>query len=156
MIQLQFAYSNNIASALIKYFGHGAGWSHVDAVLANGGLLGARHDVFGTIPAGVQIRPSNYKKFDRTQRIYLPTPVGETKQFYDFLNLQLGKPYDTRAIIAFAYGSDWRAPSAWFCSELIARALEVCGWFPFKRASPVNKIDPDDLYLAISAREAIA
>lgn len=156
MIQLQFAYQNTIPSRLIKFFGHGAGWSHVDAIMPDGRLLGARDDICGDIPAGVQVRPKNYKNFERTRKIYLPCPPHMATAFYDFLKLQLGKPYDERAIIAFATGSDWRDPAAWFCSELQARALEVAGWFPFPLASPVNKIDPDDLYLAISARRQIA
>lgn len=155
MIRLQFAYSGNLGSEIISYFGHGAGWSHVDAILQNGSLLGSRATFIKNIPPGVQIRPANYIEFKRARKLEFPFTPDASAKFYDFLNLQLGKAYDETAIAGFAVGRNWRAPDSWFCSELIAAGLEVCGFFPYPLASQVNKIDPDDLYLAISAREQI-
>ena len=155
MISIQFVYSGDIGSAIISYFGHGAGWSHVDAVLPDGQLLGARANFIKNIPAGVQIRPPGYMAFARSRKLEFPFTLDASARFYDFLKQQVGKPYDTRAIVGFAAGRNWRDADAWFCSELIAAALEACGFFPYPLASPINKIDPDDLYLAISAREQI-
>lgn len=159
MISLQFSYTAGLASAFIKYFGHGAGWSHVDAVLPDCNLLGSRSDTSylnGTeYPAGVQIRPPGYHNFANIRRIDLPFTPGATDIFYTFMESQIGKPYDKTAIWGFAAGRDWRTADSWFCSELIACGLETCGFFPFPLATPINKIDPDDLYLAISARNQI-
>lgn len=155
MLRIQFAYSGDIGSAIISYFGHGAGWSHVDAILQDGSLLGARDNSINKIPPGVQIRPPGYIKFARTRKLEFPFTPDASARFYDFLRQQVGKPYDTCAIFGFATGRNWRDADAWFCSELIAAALEACGFFPYPLASPINKIDPDDLYLAISAREQI-
>ena len=68
----------------------------------------------------------------------------------DFLKAQLGKPYDTLAIEAFAFNRDWRSPDAWFCDELVAAGLEqaeVVG----KLAPSVYRLDVRDLYLVVSA-----
>ena len=162
MITLQFSASPDLGSKIIGFFSHGAAWSHVDAVLPDGRLLGARYDRTGITAEcpdgcapGVQIRPADYKQFSRKRKLHLPCPQPMADRFNDFLHSQLGKPYDTRALIGFATGRDWRTPDSWFCSELVARGLELSGWFPYPLATPVDKIDPDDLYLAISARDQI-
>ena len=151
-IVLQFSYQRDLGADLIAYFGHGAGFSHVDAVLPDGSLLGARSDVCqGSMP-GVQIRPPHYIDFDRVLLVSLDATEDQLSAWNNFLQAQLGKPYDMEAIVGFAVGRDWRAPDSWFCSELQAAALESAGWFPFDLATPANKLDPDDLLLAISAR----
>ena len=155
-IILQFSYQRDLGADLIKYFGHGAGFSHVDAVLPDGSLLGARSDVCQGVPPGVQIRPPLYADFARTLRVSLDATDTQLHGFNNFLQGQIGKPYDMEAIIGFAVGRDWRAPDSWFCSELQGAALEACGWFPFALATPANKLDPDDLLLALSARVKVA
>ena len=61
MISLQFSALNDIASEAIKLFERS--WcSHVDAILPDGTLLGARADIYGNVPAGVQIRPPGYAR----------------------------------------------------------------------------------------------
>lgn len=155
-IVLQFSYQRDLGADLIKYFGHGAGFSHVDAVMGDGSLLGARSDVCAGVPAGVQIRPPNYAAFDRVLPVVLLTDDAVSKAFYDFIVAQRGKPYDMEAIVAFAAGRDWRAPDSWFCSELQGAALEACGWFASPLATPANKLDPDDLLLALSARVPVS
>lgn len=143
MITLQFVACGDPASEAIKLFSRG--WpSHVDAVLSDGSLLGARLD------GGVAIRRPNYEPFDRVQRIVLDTAPALEGRFTDFLRQQLGKPYDKLAIAAFAVQRDWRQPDAWFCSELQAAALEACGFFPQPLANPANEITPRDLLLLVS------
>lgn len=148
-IVLQFAASRGLSSAAIEWFGHG--WcSHVDAVLPDGTLLGARLD------GGVAIRPAGYYPFTRTQRVVLPAPPEMVDAFHAFLRAQLGKPYDSLGIAAFVAGRDWRDPSRWFCSELACAALETCGYFAYPLATPSNRITPPDLLLACSARVEVA
>lgn len=127
------------------------GWpSHVDVVLGDGTLLGARSDAIGGKPPGVQIRPPNYEPFARKQSVSLSATPAQETDFLNFLQAQIGKPYDHTAIVAFAFHRDWRELDSWFCSELAAAALEACGWFPKPLANTVNEITPRDLLLAVS------
>ena len=144
MITLQFVSTADLGSDLIEYYDHGL-YSHVDAVLPDGRLLGARQD------GGVAIRPPNYEKFNRKLVVTLPCPAPISDAFYAFLDAQLGKPYDNSAIAGFAVGRDWRAPDSWFCSELDASALELAGFFAGPLSTPANKVAPDDLLLVLSA-----
>src|SRR5579863_3025481 len=111
MIVLQFASGTDLESEAIEYFSHGQ-WSHVDAVLPDGSLLGAR------LEGGVAIRSKTYLGASKTERVYLPATDAQTSAFYAFLMAQVGKPYDSEAIAAFITGRDWRDPKAWYCSEL--------------------------------------
>ncbi len=148
MITLQFVAMNDPASEAIRLFERG--WpSHVDAVLP-GGLLGARSDTIGGKPPGVQLRALDYEAFDKRLLVHLPATPDIEARFLAFLQSQLGKPYDKLAIAAFAVGRDWRTPDAWFCSELVAAALEQSGWFPAPLSNAANEITPRDLLLAVS------
>jgi hypothetical protein len=143
MITLQFIDDPNPASLAIKLFERG--WAaHVDAVLPDGTLLGARLD------GGVAIRPPNYIAMTRRRVVALNTTQAQDDGFYAFLRAQLGKPYDIEAIAAFAVERDWRQPDSWFCSELQARALELCGFFRRALANSANEITPRDLLLVLS------
>jgi hypothetical protein len=149
-ITLQLSSMDDVGSLAIRAFSHGA-FSHVDAVLLNGDLLGARSDQLGSIPAGVQIRRPGYAEFSALRHVVVPTTPECEQAFYDFLQTQIGKPYDHSAILGFALDRDWRQSDSWFCSELIAAALEKAGYFSFCLAAPANKITPADLLLALSA-----
>jgi hypothetical protein len=148
-ITLQFVGNDSLGSRLIEWYDHGQ-FSHVDTVLPDGSLLGARNDVLGSIPAGVQIRPAGYVVGDRMKRVAIPCSDIREQNYYDFVESQIGKPYDQLAIAAFCAGRDWRDESAWFCSELVAAGLEEA-LVVFPLTAPVNKIAPDDLLLLISA-----
>jgi hypothetical protein len=71
-------------------------------------------------------------------------------EYYAFVKAQVGKPYDTAAIVAFALDRNWRTPDAWFCDELVAAGLEQAGVVR-KLAPCVNRLDVRDLYLVVSA-----
>ena len=130
-ITLQFVTCSNPGSWAIRTFQRG--WcSHVDSVMDDGRLLGARLD------GGVAIRPPNYEKFSRVERVVIAMPYYKERPYWDFLKALLGKPYDKLAIVAFAVNRDWRSPDAWFCDELVA-------------APRVNRLDVRDLYLIVSA-----
>jgi hypothetical protein len=154
MIRLRFVYNGDLSSQAIRLFSRG--WpSHVDAVLHDGHLLGARSDLCGGQPRGVQIRPSYYDPGTKHEFVNLPTNSKVQSLFYDFVRAQVGKPYDWRAILAFAFDRDWRNTDAWFCSELIASGLETAGFFRRPLPTQSNKITPRDLLL-LTAPWAIA
>jgi hypothetical protein len=116
-ITLQFVTCSDPGSWAIRTFQRG--WcSHVDSVMDDGRLLGARLD------GGVAIRPPNYEKFSRVERVVIAVPYYKERAYWDFLKAQLGKPYDMKAIVAFAVNRDWRSKDAWFCDELVATGLE--------------------------------
>lgn len=146
---LQFSAMSDIGSRAIQLFERG--WpSHVDIVLGDGRLLGARSDSVGGMPPGVQVRPANYETFEKVERVVLRATAEQETRFLNFLQAQIGKPYDSTAILAFPLRRDWREPDSWFCSELAAAALEACGWFPSELSSPSNEITPRDLLLMVS------
>lgn len=149
MIRLQFAAMRDPASEAIKLFSRG--WpSHVDAVLPDGSLLGARDDLVGGQPRGVQIRPPGYCPFEKTLIIDLAATKECEEKFLAFGRAQIGKPYDTTAILAFPFERDWRDPDAWFCSEIWTRGLEISLWFPREVAVAANEVTPRDLLLMVS------
>jgi hypothetical protein len=148
-ILVQFASDDHsIGSKLIEWFDHGQ-FSHVDSVLPDGTLLGARDDVINGIASGVQIRPADYVRADRIQRVAITVSPEIANAYYTFVRSQIGKPYDETAIAAFAVGRNWREPDSWFCSELCAAAFENSGLF-YPLAAACSKIAPDDLLLVIS------
>jgi len=152
VIVVQFSACADLGSRLIRYFGHGAGFSHVDAVLSSGALLGARSDVREGVPAGVQVRPPHYlDRFKpRKVRVEIDADAATTAAFYRALLSQIGKPYDMSAILAFALDRDWRDQGAWICSEFNIWGAEACGRVP-RLATRASKIDPDDCALVYSA-----
>lgn len=137
-------------SLLIRAFDHGA-FSHVDAITQDGFLIGARSDVCLGVSPGVQSRPIGYAKFSVIKQVFLETTPECMLAFYAFLNQQIGKPYDKSAILAFAFDRDWRSEGSYFCSELIALALEKASYFSYPLSATANKITPADLLLALSA-----
>lgn len=149
MIRLQFVLGTDWTSDLIAWFGGAnTGFSHVDAVLPDGSLLGSRSDQIGLIPPGVQIRPPNYARWRYTKVLSLATP--QETAFYNFLRQQLGKPYDKTAIVGFIVNRNWRDDDSWYCSELQTAALEAASIVPSLVSTPA-KISPNALALVLSA-----
>ena len=125
-------------------------YSHVDTVLPDGRLLGARSDEVGGAPAGVQIRDPGYVGSNRSCASTWRPATSRRKSSYDFARSQIGKPYDEQAILAFVAGRNWQDPEAWFCSELVAAGLEYAS-IVLPLAAPTAKITPADLILILSA-----
>lgn len=148
-ITMQFAGSTSLTSRLIQWFGHGQ-FAHVDTVMPDGTLLGARNDVMAGFPAGVQIRSADYQKGYALKRVVIPCTEQQQTDYYSFVMSQVGKPYDSIAIAAFASGANWTTTGSWFCSMLNTSALQQCGWLK-TLSEPPTKIDPDSLLLVLSA-----
>ena len=141
---------------MIEWFAHGADFSHVDTVLPDGRLLGARSDRVGGAPPGVQIRNPDYVGQSVVLRVDLENANElESAAYYEFVKAQIGKPYDEEGILAFIAGRDWHDPQAWFCSELCTAALEACHYFPYPIATPSNKVTPPDLIALLSVLNLI-
>lgn len=148
IVGLQFVRGAGWSSSLIAWFG-AARFSHVDIVLDNGQLLGARWDKTpGDTPSGVRIRPPNYESWADRLRINIPCSVEQHEAFYDYAIRQVGKPYDASAIFAFAWGRDWHDDRAWYCSELAAACLEQAKIL-IPPPIPLNKVTPGALAIAV-------
>ena len=148
MIKIRFVTGNDFISNAIRV-GERDGWcTHVEAIMPEGTWLGAHLD------GGVQARLADYDKITRTRELIIeiiaPNSNVEDK-FNEFLRTQVGKPYDVKAVFGLGVGRNWRDANSWFCSELIAAALETCGYLP--RLSVMdNHISPRDLLLVLSGR----
>lgn len=158
MIKLQFSRSTELVSLLIAKACRSQ-FSHVDAVLADGNLLGASDSPNAPFiegnPSGVAVRPPDYQPFAirRVAHIYVPARVEE--RFYDILRSQLGEPFDHTAMHrVFSIEPDpeqsWKDAYGWFCSELKAYSAEEAGVFDVPPIITMNKVTPNDLLLMLS------
>lgn len=140
MIRLRFVMGLGCASKAIAIFSAGH-LSHVDAVMPNGKLLGARSDNVGG-GDGVLERPYPYEKVAKIVLYQIQANPNQEASFYRFIQDQLGKPYDKLAIFAFAINRNWRDDDAWYCSELQTAALEEAGILNKDLYLKANKITP--------------
>jgi len=143
-LKAQFVRASGISSDIIALAGGGdqhEGFSHVDIVLPDGSLLGARDDAIGGQPPGVWIRPAGYSPWIRRVVIEIPCTPAQEAIALEFAHAQIGKPYDRTAILAFVAGRDWREEDSWFCCELELAMLETAGLCE-KLYAPLNKIMP--------------
>lgn len=133
MITLQFSSQNKIGSKLIQWFTWSK-YSHVDFVLPDGRLLGARGD-------GVKIREPYYvdKKLICT--------VDAPESVLDYALSQKGKDYDYSALFGFILNRKIEDNSKWFCSELVAWAFRQAG-VDLLNYSDEYRITPRDLLLS--------
>jgi hypothetical protein len=147
MLRLRFVAHPGPFNVLVRVAQFGFWCSHAEAVLPDGRYIGSR------FIGGVLARPPDYDTDGFLKEFFLN--VGSTPEqnasFYRFLQDQIGKPYDSLAILAFISERDWQAPDSWFCSELIAAALTHCGLFPAHLAVGFNRITPRDLMLLAGA-----
>ena len=116
-------------------------FSHVDLVLSDGSLLGARLD-------GVKIRPNGYAQFTSVQRWAVECSPEQARMIIEAATEQLGKPYDLRGILNMVLQRDWREQDCWFCSELVAWAFEQGGIPLLNRCVSVRRIVPQHVLLS--------
>jgi uncharacterized protein YycO len=118
ILTIRFVTSDDIISGLIREKTWSQ-YSHCEFVLDDGTTLGAHAD------GGVKIRPAAYAVFTATKIIHLTVTDEQKAAVLAFATAQIGKPYDMAAIAGIVAHRDWRSPDKWFCSELVAAALEA-------------------------------
>ncbi len=107
-------------------------------------------------PGGVLIRsmhPWPYMFPPVTARLRCSDKVHDTT--IEFALAQREKPFDKGALHAFlrdraglsVVRRDWRDPARWYCAELIVRAPEVGGLFPYDLAITKDVVSPNDTLL---------
>ena len=148
MIRIRFVSHLGIFNWACRIAQYGFWSTHCEVVMPDGTLLGAISD-------GVKSRAPNYDASSFSQEIFLDVKASAEQEevFYAFLGSQIGKPYDTWAIISFFYPSrDWQEFDAWYCSELLGTGLAECGILPKEMAVKFSRVTPRDLLLLISTR----
>lgn len=150
-IELSFVCEDTLGSKLIRWFTH-SDFSHVD-IIYDGKRIGARMDHPNKRGhTGVQIRPMDYGRFTRDERIIVPCL--NAVPALEWLMFQIGKPYDKEGLLrSFLFNAgrsvDWRDDRQWWCSELGMAFLEkALGW---ECNCPASRISPNDLYLFAGA-----
>jgi len=139
-VTYQFSTASAIDSALIRW-GTWSEYSHVDIVMPDGNLLGAR------LHQGVQVRPPNYAKFSKSLRMSVAMNDREAQRFYEAARSQVGKPYDWKAILGFAVRRDWQDEGQWFCSELALWCAMQAG-LRMLNLDRIDRCSPETLLLS--------
>ena len=137
-MRIIYCTSSGFISALIRLFTFSK-WSHV-AIEYNGVVIDS------TSTDGVA--ESSYKEFAAIHRsIHIEELTGVNEEVvWRFLKSQVGKEYDFRAIFALPFRKNWQSNDAWFCSELVAKALMKGGK---KINLKSSRITPRDLWLIL-------
>lgn len=150
-IAYSFVQSNDPIGRIIQAYERGP-WSHVDCVLQDGSLLGARSDSVGGKPPGVQIRPPDYENWPARDVVELECDQSVSDNWSAFLTHQIGKPYATiDLLVEYLTGSGGGDPNGdWWCSKMAARAGEISLWLPKPIGLGVNAITPADWYRIVT------
>ena len=154
LIRFQFVLGSGLSSRLISWYGQGyGGYSHVDALLPDGTLLGARSDSVGGKPPGVQIRPPGYEKWKARTVLELPTTSQQAVDWETYLRSQIGKGYDQADILGFILGKPFASPGHWICSALQLSGLEAIHRIPVLGVTP-QQCPPNMLAVILSTAGA--
>jgi len=137
MIKLRFVTTDSIISAAIRLVTWSE-YSHVELVTDNG-YIAAHKD------GGVSLLPYNYCKPSKSAYGYVNCSPIQAEKVVEFMNSQIGKPYDTLNILGILFHRDWKKNSSWCCSELVAAAFDYAG-YPLLERDPPNRVTPGDLY----------
>lgn len=139
-VTVHFCKSKGLGSQLLRLFLMSR-WNHV--AIQVGGVV--YESVWGK---GVIQHPAHAfaHRWERVSSV--DVDVADVAALLAFLNSQVGKPYDWRAILAFPFRGSWQKRDAWFCSELVYEALRVGGGKLPDRL-PANRITPRDLWVAL-------
>jgi hypothetical protein len=151
LIQLQFVLGAGLSSRLIAWWGNGyGGYSHVDGVLTNGSLAGAREDRVGHRPAGFQVRPAGYEKWAKRTLVSIPSSDAEELAWEKFLLAQIGDGYDKTDILGLIIGKPLMSTGHWICSAAQTAALVQVGKLPAPPIPP-QQVTPNSLLLMCAA-----
>lgn len=141
-IYLRFSSSKTFASWLVSTWTRT--WpSHVEFVIDNNEYLGSDIDI------GVQKVTDKYYKnniFEKIEYYKISVTKDQHDQIYQIANNQLGKSYDTLALIGNLFNRNWQESDKWFCSELISYCFQLAGK-PLVNEK-TNRITPGDMLLS--------
>lgn len=151
-VSLQFVREARLSSDLIAWFSAGT-FSHVDAVMPDGSLLGAFERAVSGYRSGVQIRRPGYINLAAQVRVDIEVTQDQRDQWEAFLRAQIGKAYDWGAIEGFVTGRYSPKSGQWICSAVQTAGVEVPKIIRQLFLEP-SKITPVALLLVLSALPA--
>lgn len=134
MIKLLFSTNNGIGARLIR-LGTWSKYSHCDVFTEDGSIIGAV-PFKGVIEYDPSIRLKNQYEICVIENVDAAKVIEGVKQ-------QLGKSYDWTGVMSLSIHRDWHSPDKWFCSELLAWAVERAGTPVINKYS--NRVTPQDL-----------
>jgi hypothetical protein len=138
-MQLIFCKSHNLTSKIISAATFSK-WSHIEFYFGPT-VIGSSGHYGGVAEHSTQWLLSS---LDYYEICSIEVPRADLAE--EFVRAQLGKKYDYSALYALPFiDRDWSTPDKWFCSELVAAALEVGGVNMFRR-TPVNRVTPAMIY----------
>lgn len=150
-IRLHFVLGAGLSSRLIAWYGSGyGGYSHVDAILSDGTLAGARSDAVGDRPPGFQIRPAAYEDWKRTATVEVPCAPHKALEWEMWLRKQVGRQYDKDAILGFVLGKRLHEEGHWICSAAQTEALRHVSLL-YRTATVDSEITPNALFQLVTA-----
>lgn len=145
-ITIQLSAKNNIASRLTAWATRGE-FSHVDIILPKSPLI----LVGAHLSGGIQKKAFVKKDFVNTKRYEIEV----SEKVIDWVNSQLGKKYDVRAILGFIFKIPANENTSSICSEFVFDALEQSNCFRHSVKFHSSKISPRDLHLVLQVLEAV-
>lgn len=140
-MRLLFSAPRSIGSRLIRWFTWSE-WSHVDVVMGR--------QVYGAVfPRGVRWDSvaAQVQRSTRHEYVDIQLTPEQEQAANAWLMDQGGKGYDWTAILGFLFRRNWQDEGRWFCSELVAAALDHAGHPVIKRES--WRVSPQALYESI-------
>lgn len=148
MIRLQFVLGAGVSSRLIAWYGNGyGGYSHVDGILSDGRLLGARSDKCGGQPPGVHIRPPAYETWAKRTLVTIESTDAEYADWEANLRAKINTPYAKGDILDFITGNAKHEAGQWICSGLQINALQHIKRVPYPLPVPAHQVTPNSLLL---------
>lgn len=152
-IELHFSLGVGFTSALIAYFGYGyGGYSHVDAILSDGRLAGARADRVGGAEPGFRIRPPNYEPWKRSATLTIPATAQEHARWEAWQLAQVGDGYDQRDILGLIVGEPLNSGNGhWICSAAQLFGLQQIGKMPANLPFIAQQTTPNAVLFAGAA-----
>ena len=110
MLRIKLSSSKNPFSLGVRAFTR-SNFSHVDLDLDNGFYVGSQPGI------GVVIHKEKCP-FEQFFELDIPSD-----KVLEYAMSQVGKPYDYSGIYGFLFNRNWQHDDSWFCSELVAAAI---------------------------------
>lgn len=160
MIRFQLVRGRSLSSHLIAWWGVGwNGWSHVDCLLKDGFLIGARDDWLRMpsgkqVPPGIQIRDPGYQSWERRTVFTLQADALVTQAWEAYVRAQVGLQYDQKDILDLVVGKKPVDHKMRICSAFATDSLQASGVWPKLLSHESLQITPDTFAFGLTTSGA--
>lgn len=137
MVNVIFSRRHHLGSVLLRT-GMWSPWSHCGVIEGDTVIQAA---------AGVGVVRTPLAEFKRiaSRWAVVEFPASETFTAMAAAS-QIGKPYDLLGAVGVAVHRNWDSDDKWFCSELVAYALQEAG-LPLFREGGLFRVTPQHLWM---------